>query len=309
MPVVARATAPVVVTGAAGFIGRHVVAALVEDGHAVTGIDRRSWIPGPRERAHVGDLLDAHTRVLLARAGAVVHLAGCPGVRDGRPDADRWRWRDNVLVGQAVLDAVPRDVPLVVASSSSVYGGAGSPDRPRACHEDDLRQPRGGYARSKTAFEDRCRAARAGGRRVAILRPFTVAGEGQRPDMALHRWIEALRRGRPLQVYGSLDRRRDVTDVREVARAVVAALTRDVDGVVNVGTGRTHRLGDLVDAVVEVVGRPATVDVVPAGTQEVAATCADTRRCRDLLGFVPYTDLRALVARQAAAQVSLQAVG
>lgn len=300
-----HAAGRVVVTGAAGFIGRHAVAALLEAGHRVTGIDRRPWATVPGERAAVADLLDPGVDALLARAAAVVHLAGCPGVRDDRRDADLWRRRDNVDAGQAVLDALPVSTPLVVASSSSVYGGAGSPEAPRACREDDLRQPRGGYARSKALLEDRCHAARVAGRRVAILRPFTVAGEGQRPDMALSRWIQAVRTGQPVRVFGSLDRRRDVTDVHDVARAVVAALEEDLDGVCNVGTGTTHRLGDLVAAVTEAVGRPARVRVVDAAVEEVAATRADTTLCRARLGFVPTTDLATLVARQAAGQHAL----
>lgn len=304
-----RCSGHVVVTGAAGFIGRHVVAALRAQGHRVTGLDRRSWTPDLGEQAVVADLLDPAVRPVLGRAAAVVHLAGCPGVRDDRPDAGRWRWRDNVLAGQTVLDAVPIGTPLVVASSSSVYGGAGTPRAPRACREDDPRRPRGGYARSKAALEDLCQAARADGRRIGVLRPFTVAGEGQRPDMALHRWIEAVRTGRPVRVFGSLERRRDVTDVADVARAVVAALDRHLDGPCNVGTGSTHRLADLVDAVVAAAGRPAHVRVVAAGSQEVAATRADTAHCRAALGFVPTTDLPSLVARQAALQPALLATG
>lgn len=305
MHAVDQTTTRVVVTGAAGFIGRHVVAALRDAGHPVTGIDRRQWVPLPGEHAIVTDLLEPEARPLLGRAAAVVHLAGCPGVRDHRPDADRWRLRDNVVAGQAVLEAVSRTAPLVVASSSSVYGGAGDPSAPRACREDDVRAPRGGYAHSKVAFEDLCHAARAAGRRVGILRPFTVAGEGQRPDMALARWIDAVREGRPVQVFGSLARRRDVTDVREVARAVVAALDADLDDVCNVGTGTTHSLGDLITAVTESVGRPADIRIVGAGPVEVAATRADTTRCRARLGFVPTTDLGALVARQADLQRAL----
>lgn len=299
MYAVDHATTRVVVTGAAGFIGRHVVAALLDAGHPVVGLDRRRWQPLPGEQTVTTDLLDPDARRVLGRAAAVVHLAGCPGVRDDRPDADRWRLRDNVVAGQVLLDAVSPTTPLVVASSSSVYGGAGAPSTPRPCHEDDVRAPRGGYARSKAALEDLCRTARDRGRRVGVLRPFTVAGEGQRPDMALARWIDAVREARPVHVFGSLDRRRDVTDVRDVARAVVAAIDADLDGVCNVGTGTTHRLRDLVAAVTEAVGRPADVRVVGAAPAEVAATRADTARCRARLGFVPTTDLLGLVARQA----------
>ncbi len=118
-----------------------------------------------------------------------------------------------------------------------------------------------------------------------------------------------MRAGRPVHVFGSLDRRRDVTDARDVARAAVAALSRGLDGPCNVGTGTTHRLGDLLDAVVDVVGRPADVRVVPAAREEVAATRADTTRCQDVLGVRPRTDLADLVARQVAHRHRLRAAG
>lgn len=300
-------SAGVVVTGAAGFVGRHVVGALRDAGHVVTGIDRRAWQPLPGEQRVCLDLLDPEAQPLLARAEALVHLAGCPGVRDQRRDVGRWRFRDNVLAGAAVLDAVPARTPVVVASSSSVYGGAGTPSAPRACREDDPRQPRGGYARSKAVLEDLCGRRRDRGGRVAVLRPFTVAGEGQRPDMALARWIEAARYGRSVRVLGSLDRRRDVTDARDVARAVERALALDVDGLCNVGTGTTHTLRDMLDAVADAVGIRPTVEVVPAAREEVPATRADTSRCHAMLGFVPQTDLPALVQRQAEASRPLAA--
>lgn len=291
----------VVVTGAAGFIGRHVVAALQAAGHAVTGVDRRPWQPHGDEHAVVADLLEPTVTPLLGRADAVVHLAGCPGVRDDRPDAGRWRWRDNVLAGEAVLRAVPANVPLLVTSSSSVYGGAGTPSDPRPCHEDDPRRPRGGYARSKAAFEDLCARRLHDGGHVAVLRPFTVAGEGQRGDMALSRWIEAVRIGAPVTILGSPHRRRDVTDVRDVARVVLRALERRLDGTCNVGTGTAHTLADLLAAVERSVGRQAEVRVRPAASEEVPATLADTTRCRTRLGFVPATNLQAVVDRQVAA--------
>lgn len=295
----------ILVTGAAGFIGRHVVAALVDRGHHVTGLDRRPWVPVAGERRMVADLLDDDVVPALGRADAVLHLAGCPGVRDGRRDADWWRWRDNVLVGQRVLESVPASTPVVVASSSSVYGGAGTPAAPSPCHEDAPRRPRGGYARSKAVLEDQCRLRSEAGGHVAVLRPFTVAGEGQRPDMALSRWIAATRAGQSVEVYGSLDRRRDVTDVRMVAEAACRALEMGLTGTCNVGTGRTHTLGSMLDAVADAVGRRPRVEVVPAATEEVPATLADTRRCETALGFVPVTDLPCLVTRQVAASREL----
>ena len=136
---------------------------------------------------------------------------------------------------------------------------------------------------------------------VAVLRPFTVAGEGQRPDMALARWIAAVRAGRPIGILGSAARTRDVTDVRDLVRALRAAAERGVTGPLNVGTGRPRTLAELAAAVCRALGTPAELVVRPAAAVEPAATWADTTLLGRRLGFVPVTDLDALVARQVAA--------
>lgn len=298
----------VAVTGAAGFIGRHVVARLRADGHDVVGIDRRAWAPTAGEVALRLDVTSTdpaegeQLRTCLATADAVIHLAGRPGVRDSHPEADRLRWRDNVLAGQRVLDLVPARTPLVVASSSSVYGGARRHrGAVRPCHEDDARHPRGGYARSKAELEDRCAARRAAGGHVTVVRPFTVAGEGQRPDMAIAAWIAAARSGRPLRILGDPQRARDITDVRDVARAITALIACADATVCNLGTGRSHTLAAMASTVAEAVGVELDTTQARAGREEPAVTLADTSRCERLLGFAPHTDLDALVRRQLAA--------
>jgi nucleoside-diphosphate-sugar epimerase len=289
----------VVVTGAAGFIGRTLVSTLVARGEHVVAVDREPDRPRQGVTVITADLLagDERAGAALSAADAVFHLAGCPGVRDSRRDIAAHRLRDNVLATARVLELVPRRTPLLVTSSSSVYGG--SAGRPSA--ETDPLRPRAGYAMSKARAERLCAERAAAGSEIVVVRPFTVAGEGQRPDMALAQWIAAAMSGRPLCVLGSLDRTRDVTDVREVARALVALVDRSARGVVNVGTGMPHRLADLVDAVAIAVGRDVRTYVQPAGPAEVTDTLADTRRLRRLAGFVPETELPALVARQAAA--------
>ena len=289
-------------TGSAGFLGRTLVRTLLAAGESVVGVDSaghpgRSGQPGLTVLR--ADLLsgDERVRAALRSADAVFHLAGCPGVRDRRPDAPLRRWRDNVLATAVVLEEVPPQVPLVVTSSSSVYGGA-SGGRPSA--ETDPLRPRGGYAASKVRAEELCAARLDAGGTVAVARPFTVAGEGQRLDMALAQWIAAARAGRALRLLGSPERTRDITDVVEVARVLVALAQREVAGVVNVGTGVGHRLQDLVDAVASVLGVEVRTVVEPVEAVEPADTLADTRRLRHTVGFVPRTDLRALVGRQAA---------
>jgi nucleoside-diphosphate-sugar epimerase len=295
----------VVVTGAAGFIGAHLVRLLAGRGHQVVTIDRRPHAPTGTSAHLVADLVDddrdGSVTDALRGAEAVFHLAGRAGVRDTSPDRERRRYRDNVLAAERVLGTVPAGVPLVVASSSSVYGGALHGGRLRPSAEADRLQPRGGYARSKVELERRCWQRAAAGGLVAVARPFTVAGEGQRPDMAIARWLAAARRGQPIRILGSPDRTRDITDVADVAFGLLRMAEGGVMGAVNLGSGVGHRLGDLAATVGAVVGHQPRLVLEPAGPAEPVATLADTRRCRRLLGFVPVTDLTALIARQAAA--------
>ncbi len=304
----------VVVTGAAGFVGGHVVEQLLAQGARVVGIDRRSrpgHLTGLTGLTGLdwlrADLTAGDDRVVdaLRSAVAVLHLAGCPGVRDTGPGVEHRRRRDNVDSTAAVLAATRPRTPLVVTSSSSVYGGSTTS---RPCVETDPLAPRGGYARSKVDAERLCAVRRDAGGEVLVVRPFTVAGERQRPDMALARWIDAARSGEPLRLLGSATRTRDVTDVRQVATALVR-LARGATGAVNIGTGTAYTLGALADAVCTAVGREVPRLVLPVDAVEVRHTLADTARLRRLAGFVPRTDLAALVARQVAAQPAPDGAG
>ena len=302
----------VVVTGSAGFIGQHLVGLLLVRGHQVIGIDRR---PRPDDGTHPHLVTDLSApagaaRAALAAADVVVHLAGCPGVRDGRPDVGRHRYRDNVAALRETLALVRADASTVVTSSSSVYGGTAFG---RASHEDDVVAPRGGYARSKVLAEAVCAQAQARGARITVVRPFTVVGEGQRADMALYRWVRAARRGAPLTVLGSLERTRDLTDVRDAVRvladlAVLApgripsGIPSGVpsgipSGIVNLGSGQPISLRQMVSAVAEVTSTRPTVRVTAAGDEEVSDTLADTGRLVDLTGRRLVTDLLDVVNR------------
>lgn len=292
----------IVVTGSKGFIGSHLVARLRRDGAEVVGVDRRAADGGgdrrldlsdPRHRDGVADVVGG--------ADAVFHLAARPGVRDPAADAHQLRIRHNVVATRNLLEATPAEVPVVVTSSSSVYGSSIRVDGVlRASREDDPLAPAGGYARSKVAVEALCEERRRSGGRVAVVRPFTVVGERQRPDMALAQWISAALEGRPLTLLGAADRVRDVTDVDDVVEGLIRVLVTGYEGVVNLGTGVGRTLSELVRAVTEVTGTPGPVVLRPGSSEEATATLADVTRCSSVLGFVPSTDVEGVVARMLA---------
>jgi nucleoside-diphosphate-sugar epimerase len=297
----------VVVTGAAGFIGSRLAHRLSAGGADVIGIDR---LPATPEgvRHVVSDLAAPSPEAInaLARADSVWHLAARPGVRDTAADIERRRFLDNVCATHIVCDLVPDDVPLVFTSSSSVYGGALHGGVLRASAESDELRPSGGYARSKMRAERALlRRMRRGGK-ACIARPFTVIGSPQRPDMALARWTRAALSGNPLRVFGSLQRARDFTDLDGVVETLVRLSHVGMGHTVNVGTGFSHTLEEMVRIILDVTNSNSEVLVTEASDVEVPVTLADTTLLENLTGSRPVTDLRSIIEHQAASAYSVE---
>ena len=290
------------VTGSAGFIGARLVRRLAARGDEVVGIDRRRLKGAPGLHVTL-DMAERRNLAELSRwtgwADAVFHLAARTGVRSALPDIDLRRRRDILAAAEHLLAAAPARTHLILASSSAVYGEAalrGGGNRP--CREDDPLRPIGRYGRCKAQMEELSRRYRRPQDGLAIARPFTVIGPGQRPDMALSIWIEAVRRAEPITVFGGLDRARDVTDVEGVVAGLTAMADLRFCGTVNLGAGRPRLLGEMIEAVFSVMGRETEVQTAPADPEDVKVTCADPGRARSQLGIDLSTDLRRTVARQ-----------
>jgi nucleoside-diphosphate-sugar epimerase len=292
------------VTGSAGFIGSNLVARLARRGDEVVGIDRRYTRSTDVLQLPL-DIADPRCLVDIAGwagwADVVFHLAARSGVRTRRSDIDELRRRDIVTATEHMLALTPSHTHFIVTSSSSVYGGAqrtrGGFHRPS--HEEDVLRPKGGYALAKAHMEQLARGYRRFDDGLAIVRPFTVIGEGQRDDMALSMWIDATRNGDPITILGNLDRRRDVTDVRRVVDGLIAVADRRFCGIVNLGAGRPRTLAEMVEAVFVAMGRGTSLLFAPAKPEEVRATYADTTRARTQLGVDLTTDLLDATRRQA----------
>jgi UDP-glucuronate 4-epimerase len=291
-----------VVTGSAGFVGAHVCEALLERGHEVDGLDAFTDYYDPsikranaaRLARHDGfrglelDLARADLDDVVAGADAVIHLAAQPGVRLSWSEGFAVYVERNISASQRLLEAARRTrVPrLVLASSSSVYGNATE----QPIGEDAPTRPFSPYGVTKLAMEHLASAYGANwGLSTVVLRYFTVYGPGQRPDMALHRFIAAVAAGRPVPVYGDGDQVRDFTYVSDAAAAALAAVEADVApaSVFNVAGGSPTTVNDLLDLVAEHVGRPLVTRHLPEQAGDVRATHGAVDRARAVLGWQP----------------------
>lgn len=291
-------------TGAAGFIGAHLIRRLRADGHSVRAVDRlpsggRAGIDrrGGQVTWHQGDLLEMDLGPLVAGVEYVVHLAGQPGVRESWDDFSRYS-RGNIETTQRLLEALRGNRRLnkfVLASTSSVYG-----DAPMPAREEGPALPVSPYGATKLAAEGLCELY---GRTVGIpwlaLRYFTVFGPGQRPDMAFTRWLKAVAKGEPIQVYGDGSQVRDFTFVEDGVEATVRALFAPARNMaINVGGGRPVAIREAIAAIQRVTGKPVRLRHLPAARGDMKETRAETSRLQRELGFVPATALEEGLARQ-----------
>ena len=298
----------ILVTGAAGFIGSHLVDRLLALGREVVGVDcfsgnysRERKLRNLGDLAGLaggfrfveGDLLDLDLRELLDGVDSIAHLAGEPGVRASWGPNFALYLERNVRATERLLDAAWQEdaIPLVYASSSSVYGSdGGGPLR-----EDALRRPASPYGLSKLAAEELVGLyARERGVPATILRYFTVYGPRQRPDMAISRFISLASSGEAIEVFGDGTQVREMTYVSDVIDATVAALescTGDPYRTYNVGGGARTTVGTLVELVGEAIGERLEVRRAPPVPGDVRSTWADRGRAARELGYEPRVPL------------------
>jgi UDP-glucuronate 4-epimerase len=296
----------VLVTGAAGFIGSHLIAALAARGDEVVGIDNFDpfYPRAMKERnlAEVGerpglcfhelDMLDADAVArLLTAETVVVHLAAKAGVRPSIADPTGYA-RANVAGTAAVLEAARRAgvARIVFGSSSSVYGDS----TPVPFREDAAAiDPVSPYAATKRAGELLVSAlAPIHGFRVASLRFFTVFGPRQRPDLAIHSFARRMAEGKPLTLFGDGTQSRDYTYCDDIVAGVIAAVDWTATAPVgmdifNLGGSRPVALKTLVGELSAALGIRAEVQWAPLPPGDVQRTCADPAKSRAALGFEP----------------------
>ena len=309
------------VTGAAGFIGSHLCEALLSEGWTVRGVDSFNDFYDPRCKSrniaasldHPGfeliraDLSDLALEDVLDGVDAVAHLAGEPGVSTSWGPAFARYVDRNVMATHHLLEAVsqlgPR--PFVYASSSSVYGTG--TDALRARGEP---RPTSPYGVSKLAAEALVGSySSAFGIPAVSLRYFSVYGPRQRPDMAAHRFIEALLDGGPITVFGDGGQVRDYSYVGDVVDATVRSLSADLPpaAVLDIASGNPVDVSTLIAHLRELLPLDeVTVERVGERRGDVQRTAGRIDMAQERLGWSPTTDLRSGLAQQVAWHIGLR---
>ncbi len=293
------------VTGAAGFIGSHLSASLLERGAEVTGLDcftdyyaraikERNLDVNrahPRFRFIEARLQDADLAAVLDGVTHVFHLAAQAGVRKSWGRDFRTYTENNIDASQRLLEACAGR-PLhrfVYASSSSVYGDTVAiPMR-----EDALPQPVSPYGVTKLAAEQLCYLYSVNhGVPATSMRYFTVYGPRQRPDMGFHRFIKAAIRDQPITLYGDGEQTRDFTFVSDAVAATIAAGERGRPGrAYNIGGGSRVSINHVFEIIGRVAGKALRIHREPAQKGDMRDTYADTSLARADLGFAPRVPL------------------
>jgi UDP-N-acetylglucosamine 4-epimerase len=293
----------VLVTGGAGFIGSHLVDALVKQGAKVRVLDnletgRRDNLDAVADRIDwmVGDVRDEATcRRACAGTRVVFHQAALGSVP--RSIEEPALTFDVNVGGTARLFTAARDAGItrvVYASSSAVYGdSARSPKR-----EGEEGEPLSPYGLSKRVDEQLASVfARCFGMTMVGLRYFNVYGPRQRPDgpyaAVIPRFVDACRRGEAPVIFGDGRQSRDFTFVGDVVEANLRAARAELDGahVVNVGGGASITVETLARIVASLLGHTSSLRHEEPRAGDVQHSRADTRQAENVLGFRPTTGL------------------
>ena len=301
----------VIVTGAAGFIGRATAERLLDRGEAVVGVDNFNayYEPALKEgraatlegregfsmvRMDVADAAAFAALVRESRARRVVHLAAQAGVRYSIEQPFAYQ-HANLLGHLSVLEACRQAEGiehLVYASSSSVYG-----DRPLAGafkETEAAETPSSLYAATKRADELMSASySHLYGLPQSGLKFFTVYGPWGRPDMAYFSFTQKILAGQPIEVFGEGRMARDFTYIDDIVTGVVAALDHPPAGggheVFNIGAGRPVGLMDMIAVLERALGVEAVKQMRPMQPGDVTATHADISKLASLTGYAPKT--------------------
>jgi len=297
----------ILITGAAGFIGTHLMASLIDDGFDVVGIDNFNDFYDPNlkkvrviSHGHHVFPCDLKNFDELDRAFAVIkpdmvmHLAARANVRDSFGREVMYH-QDNIDATQNLIQVCKMyDVNKVIyASTSSVYGG--TPIPPTGWTEDEVTGHQlNAYAYTK--YINECQFRISGLYNVG-LRFFTVYGPWGRPDMALFQFTDAIVKGEPIEAYNYGKMKRDFTYIGDIVQGIKLAMFSDTENneIYNIGRGKQVELMHFIDCISNELGREADVVLAPRHPADTLETWSDTTKLRGL-GYQPIVNIEEGVA-------------
>ncbi len=319
MPLIDPTRGPILVTGAAGFVGANVSHALLDRGCQVIGVDNINDYYDPALKHHrleglatregfsftrmdladksaVDALFDAH------RFHLVIHLAAQAGVRYSIENPNAYV-QSNLIGFQNVLENCRHYVPahFVFASSSSVYGNSKAEAFSETDRTDD---PVSLYAATKKSNEVVGHSyAKLYNIPMTGLRFFTVYGPAGRPDMAYFSFAKAILAGDTIRVFNHGDLQRDFTFIDDIVAGVLGvseAPPIDLDiphRILNLGNNQPVKLGYFIETLEKLLGVEAIKDYVGMQPGDVYKTCANIDAAKALIGYQPTTNIEEGLAK------------
>jgi len=296
-----------IVTGAAGFIGSHLVETLLNQGKRVIGVDQFNDYYAPiLKRKNIAqfekhpdfelvesDIQALNWHSLLLETEIIYHQAAQAGVRASWGEGFRAYTERNINATQVLLEAA-KDAPnlkrFIYASSSSIYGNAEAfPTPETACP-----QPVSPYGITKLSGERLCGLYYKNfGVPATALRYFTVYGPRQRPDMAFHKFFKAILEGEAITIYGDGQQTRDFTFISDCIAANLAAanVPEAVGEVFNIGGGSRVVLAEVIKTIEKIVDRPIHTKFIETAMGDARHTSADTSKAEKVIGYQPQVSL------------------
>jgi UDP-glucuronate 4-epimerase len=300
----------VFVTGCAGFIGSHLVEALLNNGYYVMGVDNfdsfysrelkedniKLALSSSRFKFIEADLSNVSDyKSFDSDVDCVIHLAAKAGVRPSIESPNAYI-NSNIVSTENLLCWMNENniKKMLFASSSSVYGNNA---KIPFSENDNTDFPISPYAFTKKACElINYTYHNLYGIDIINLRFFTVYGPRQRPDLAIRKFIELIQAGKPIIMYGNGDTGRDYTYIDDTIQGILKSLNYLISNnvlydIINLGNNKPVKLSELIDVIYNLVGASPNIIKQPMQPGDVELTYADISKANKILGYEPKTSL------------------